>query len=87
MENQPQKVIVQSTKSEGMTAILGFLFGPIGLFYSTITGAIVMFIVNVIVGIFTLGFGLFLTWPVCAVWGYMATKKYNQQLLEQANRQ
>jgi len=86
-QNQPQRVIVQSTKSEGMSAILGFFLGPLGLLYSTITGAIVMFLINVFVGIFTLGFGLFLTWPVCAVWGYMAAKKYNEQLMEQANRQ
>lgn len=87
MENQPQRIIVQSTKSEGLAAALGFLFGPIGLFYSTITGAIVMFFVNLFVGFITLGFGLILTWPVCAIWGYMAAKKYNEGLMTTANQQ
>jgi len=52
----------------------------LGMLYSTVTGAIVMIIVNIIVAIITLGFGLFITWPVCIIWGAVATNKYNKSL-------
>ena len=79
--NQPKIVIVQTTKSPGTAALLGFFFGPIGLLYSTVMGAVIMFIVNVCVGAVTFGFGLFLTWPVCCIWGYMAAKAYNKKII------
>ena len=78
---QKQVIVVQSTKNPGMAALLGCLFGPLGLLYSTVKGAIIMFFVNLLVGIFTLGFGLFLTWPICGVWGYKAANAYNKKLL------
>ena len=43
-----------------------------------------MFLVNFVDGGITLGFGLFLTWPICAVWAYLAAKKYNERLLAEA---
>lgn len=78
--NQKQTIIVKAEKSMGITLLLTFLFGPLGMLYSTVTGAIVMIIVNVIVAIITLGFGLFITWPVCIIWGAVATNKYNKNL-------
>ncbi|ERJ95545.1 hypothetical protein HMPREF1992_00468 [Selenomonas sp. oral taxon 892 str. F0426] len=77
---RPQTIIVKSTKNTGLAAGLAFFFGPIGMCYATLKGAIIMFFVNLVVGLFTLGFGLFLTWPICAVWAYLAAKKYNEQL-------
>lgn len=60
---------------------LGVAFGPLGLLYSTVVGAIIMFLVNVLVGLVTLGFGLFLTWPICGLWAYFAAKSHNEKLL------
>ena len=55
-ENQNVNVVVtRSPKSVGIAIALALFFGPLGMFYSTILGAIIMLIVNVIVGIFTLG--------------------------------
>ena len=65
--------------ANGLAALLGCLLGPIGLLYSTGTGAIVMFVVN-LVGLITI-FGLFLTWPICGLWGYLAAKTHNKKLL------
>ena len=79
-----QTIIVKSPKNVGLAAGLGFFFGPIGMCYTTIKGAIIMFLVNFVVGGITLGFGLFLTWPICAVWAYLAAKKYNERLLAEA---
>ena len=78
--NQRQTVIVKAEKSMGVTILLTILFGPLGMLYSTITGAIVMIIVNVVVAIVTLGFGLLITWPVCIIWAAVATNKYNKNL-------
>ena len=78
--NQKQTIIVKAEKSMGITILLTILFGPLGMLYSTVTGAIVMIIVNVVVAIITLGFGLLLTWPVCIIWAAVATNKYNKTL-------
>ena len=82
-QNTPQRlqtIIVKSPKNVGLAAGLGFFFGPLGMCYATLKGALIMFLVNIVIGIFTLGFGVFLTWPICAIWAYMAAKKYNEQL-------
>ncbi len=73
-------VVVTPTKSMGLSIILTVIFGPLGMFYSTIGGAIVMLILTGIVGFFTVGFGLLITWPVCIIWGAMAVKGYNEKL-------
>ncbi|MCD8256172.1 MAG: hypothetical protein LUC40_03220 [Oscillospiraceae bacterium] len=69
-----------SEKSTILAAALGFFFGPLGLLYVTVKGAVIMFFVNCVVGFITLGFGLFLTWPICAIWGYVAANNFNKEL-------
>jgi len=78
--NQKQTIIVKAEKSMGITILLTIFFGPLGMLYSTVTGAIIMIIVNVIVAIITLGFGLLITCPVCIIWAAVATNKYNKSL-------
>ena len=79
---QPQRIVVVPTKSAGLAIILAVIFGPLGLLYSTVTGAIVMFLVNIVVALVTVGFGLILTWPICGVWAAVAVNAYNKKLLE-----
>jgi len=74
-------IVVLPVKSTGLAIILAVVFGPIGLLYSSVLGAIVMFVVNIIVGIVTLGFGLFLTWPICGLWAALAVMSHNKKLL------
>lgn len=78
---QPQRVVVVPTKSVGLAIFLGVAFGPLGLLYSTVWGAIIMFFVNIVVGLATLGFGLFITWPICGIWAAIATKSHNEKLI------
>jgi hypothetical protein len=78
---QPQKVVVTSTKSMGVSIILTILFGPLGMFYSTILGGIVMSIISLVVGVLTFGMGLIITWPICVIWAAIATNAYNKKLL------
>jgi hypothetical protein len=60
-------VIVLPTKSVGLAVFLGVFFGPLGLLYSTVPGAVIMFIANLLIGFVTLGVGLILTWPICGI--------------------
>jgi hypothetical protein len=77
---EPQHVIVTSPKSIGLALVLTFFFGPLGMLYSTTTGGIVMFIVTIVVGIFTVGIGLFVTWPICMIWAAVAASNSNKKL-------
>ena len=74
-------VVTKSPKSMGISIALTLFFGPLGMFYSTIAGAIIMIILDVIVGIFTLGIGLLFTWPIQVIWAAIATNSYNKKLM------
>jgi hypothetical protein len=70
----PQRIVVVSAKSTGIAIILAVIFGPLVLLYLTVMGAIVMFVVNILIAFVTMGFGLILTWPICGVWAAVAGK-------------
>jgi len=78
------KIILPNSSEKNMilSLVLAFFFGPIGLFYASVTGGIVMILVTIIVAIFTLGFGLFIIIPICVVWAAIATTRYNQRRKE-----
>lgn len=80
-EHAPVAIVVTQTKSVGIALLLSFLFGPLGMLYSTVAGALVMFIVNVGALLLTAGFGLLLTWPIGMVWAAMAANGSNAKLL------
>lgn len=82
MTNQAMNaVVVVPTKSAGIGVLLSFLFGPLGMFYATIPGALIMIVVSVVVGFLTMGFGALLTWPICMIWTAIAVKSHNDKLL------
>lgn len=74
-------VVTRSPKSVGICIALTLFFGPLGMFYSTIIGAIVMSIITLIVGIFTMGIGLIIIWPINVIWAVIATNSYNKKLM------
>lgn len=74
---QPQYIIVKSNKSVGVALLLTFLFGPLGLLYASVSGGIIMLIISVFVAIFTLGFGVLITWPICMIWAAVAVNNQN----------
>jgi len=82
MSNAPQQVVVvvKPVKSAGVAIILTVLFGPLGMFYSTIAGGIIMTILSLLVALFTLGLGLIITWPICIIWGALAASSYNKRI-------
>jgi hypothetical protein len=84
METENEKVnivVTRSPKSMGAAIALALFFGPLGMFYSTILGAIIMIFVNLIVGLLTFGLGLLITVPIGAIWAAIATGMYNRKLI------
>ncbi|GEM_PF-1792353 len=77
---QHRPIVVTSPKSVGIAIIVAGLFGPLGLFYATVWGGIIMSVVSFFVAILTLGFGLLLMWPVCMIWAAIAAHLYNEKL-------
>jgi len=67
-------------KSVGVSLLLTFFFGPLGLLYSTVIGAIVMLFLYLIIGIITLGFGIIILHPIAMIWGAVSVSNYNKKL-------
>ena len=68
------------SKSVWVSLIFTFFFGFLGLFYSTVAGAIVMLILYLTVGLFTGGIGLLILHPITMIWGAVAVSNHNQKL-------
>lgn len=81
-EQRPERIVTVSTKSTGVAILLTILFGPIGMFYATIPGAIIMLIIGIAVGFVTGGLGLPVVWIVSIIWGVSAVKSYNRKIIE-----
>ena len=77
----PRIIVAEFPKSLGLGLLLTFIFGPLGMFYCSICGAIVMCLVAAVMLFLTFGLGLLLVWPVCLVWTYLAVKRYNKKIL------
>ena len=80
-QQQRQVLVVRAPKSVGVSIMLTIFFGPLGLLYSSVAGGLVMLVVSVVVGFLTLGIGLFVTHPICIIWGAVAASTYNKKLL------
>lgn len=80
-------------KNPGLAALLAGLFGCLGMLYSTVPGAFIMFGINVVLfiaGIFTVGIAWFLllfTWIGGIVWAYMAAEEHNRRMLPPLHHQ
>lgn len=84
-QNPTTQVTITTKKSMAVAFILTFLFGPLGMFYSTVAGAIVMFFVSLFAIVATGGLGLFITVPICIIWGMVAANKTNTQVVTTSN--
>lgn len=73
-------VIALPQKSMATAVLLALFFGPLGMLYATVPGAIIMLFVSIFVAAFTLGIGLLVTFPVCVIWAAVATNNYNMRL-------
>lgn len=83
--SQQVVIVNNSQKSSGVAFILGLVFGPLGMLYATVPGAILMFlfmtIVGFIVGFATFGFGLAVFLPlsfvICGIWAAVSSNRKN----------
>ncbi len=77
-----QTTVIQmgSHKSVVGAVLLALFFGPLGMLYATVVGALVMFFVNIFVAFLTLGLGLFITVPLGALWAGIAASTHNSNL-------
>lgn len=79
-----QPYFYTAPKSVGLAFALTFFLGPLGLFYSSVTGGIVMLVVSILLAFTTAGISILFTWPVCIIWGCLAASNYNASLAAQA---
>ena len=91
---KPQIIIVKNQKSVGISIILTLLLGPIGLFYSTIRGGVIMIIALIVLyvlvfnaildGTFSNVSSIILLYLLycagCIYWGVKAVNDYNHDL-------
>ena len=84
---QPQsttRVVVAPRKSLMLSLVLTFIFGPLGMLYATVGGAIVMLLVSIVAALLTVGGSIVVTWVVSMIWGALAVERYNRKMFEKA---
>jgi hypothetical protein len=77
---------IEPEKSVGAAAALSFFFGPFGMFYSTVTGGLVMLFGGFLFLLLTLGLGIVLVSPACVIWGALAAHSHNQKVRTQRDQ-
>jgi hypothetical protein len=77
-----QTTVIQmgSQKSVVGAVLLALFFGPLGMLYATVSGALIMFGISFLVAIVTLGLGLLFIGPICAIWAGISASNYNNRL-------
>jgi hypothetical protein len=73
-------ISLSSSKRPALAAVFGLFLGPIGLLYVGLIPALTMLAVNLLVGALTVGYGLILTWPVCAFVGFAQAEQHNRAI-------
>lgn len=95
----PVPVVMEAPKSVGVALVLTFFFGAFGMFYSTITGALVMLgaalayaVLTGVLTILTLGVAAVVMlplalvfWPIQMIWAAMAASSHNERIRAQAH--
>ena len=64
-------------KSVLLSLVLTFFFGPFGMLYSTVPGALIMLVLYVGLGIPTLGWAIAGLHPIAMIWGAIAADRAN----------
>lgn len=82
-----QIVTVAKRKSLAVALILTLLFGPLGLFYSSVLGALIMIVIGAtILAVFppeVQGSLFFGGWVICVIWSLIAVVNHNSKLPEE----
>ncbi len=87
---RPQIIVARAQKSAGISIILPILFGSLGLFYSSISGGLIMTFLFAPGLLAILAMGHYIVtilfalayYPICIIWGIRAVNKYNDKLIK-----
>ena len=95
-----ERIVLVQTKSVGIAIILTIFFGPIGLFYSSVLGALLLifgvpFIIGCILatGLIKMDYNtfylvfiifLFFEWLISIIWSVVAVNNYNNKLIRKS---
>lgn len=52
--------------------LLALIFGPLGLFYTSIAGGLFCLFLLIVLGLFTVGIGIIPVWGVSVLWAYVS---------------
>jgi hypothetical protein len=78
---RPFPSLVPREKNVAIAVLLALLFGPLGMFYSTVAGALVMMFAGGLFTVVTLGAGVVLVIPICMLWAGSSAALHNQARL------
>jgi hypothetical protein len=67
-----------------MQLLLAVLFGPIGLFYSSVPAAVILSLVAVLLVRDTTGEAVLLAWPLSVATGFFTVRRWNRRAAERA---
>lgn len=74
----PPPVVFIAPKSIGLALLLAMFFGPLGLLYSTVPGALIMLVVGSLAVVLTGGLAVCVIWPICMLWAIGAASSSKQ---------
>lgn len=76
----PQTIVIVERKSVLLAFLLTLFFGPLGMLYSTVAGALIMLVISSVLALVTVGLSLFITHPICIIWGCVAASASKRRL-------
>jgi hypothetical protein len=72
-------------KSAVVAFVLTFIFGPLGMLYSTVAGGLIMLLADIVLIPLTFGLALPILWPIQLIWAVMAANNANRRAGGNAN--
>jgi hypothetical protein len=74
-----QQAVILPRKHLVLAPVFATLFGPLGLFYATVPGAMVALIIGIGLAAYTFGLVIFLVWPLSAIWAALVVTSSNKK--------
>lgn len=72
-------------KSMAVGVLLALFFGPLGLFYSSVPGGLILMLVGIPLAIVTGGLGLIPVAIASVIWAVVAIGRHNGKLIKSIN--
>lgn len=69
---QTKVVVVQGGKSVGLAFLLALIFGPLGLLYCSVSGALILLILGFFLFFFLPFISLIVVWILSIIWAIVA---------------